>query len=430
MPKSLLDELHQEGKSADDIFSTQPIGEWREDIWLPRVPLEREFSYTIGATSQHICVDGPSGTGKTSLTQSMFFRYATPYISVQIYDGMTWQQFCRNFIEAPRNTKITDTSMFRGVFKFFQPEVGFDFRYTNEWSAKESMEIVSHLADVWTPDDVAKSIALNDFTLIVDDFERGEGDLVRNIASLVKILGQSYRGRVVVVGTDDVLMKLVKINPSISARVSEITVDGLGSPVDSANFIIRKFKLLKINTPFTSSGNSAVSREVQTLVYSATSGLLKDLNELGLALAREVSAKRILSLNALRKICQVMIKEKSYRMRSQCRALARVVNQSIESQRVVEFLATRGASKATFVAEIQDHFLNTLDDDKIEEVLSILESEGVLALTGAERRKVFFKNPIMFNSVVAQMDQNQSLQHSLALLGGKINTSARNLQPE
>lgn len=418
----LLDVLHDEGRSADDVFSTQPIGEWREDIWLPRAPLERDFAYIIGAGSQHICIDGPSGTGKTSLTQSMFYRYAKPYIAVQVYDRMTWSQFCRNFVEAPRATKIADTSAINGVFKFFAPpSLDFTFNYTREWSAKDSAEVVNAMADVWTPDDVGRCMAINDFTLIVDDFERASDDLVGNIATLVKLMGQSYKGRVVIVGTDDVLMKVINKNSSISARVSEITVDGLGSPSDSANFIMRKFKLLGVKTPYLK-GASAL--ELQTLIYSSTSGLLKDLNELGLALARSISSKRILSLAAVRNICQNMIKEKAYKMRQQCRALARVVNSSIESQTVIEYLAKRGASKATFVAEIQDALAEKLDEDKIEEILAVLEHEKIIAVTGIDRRKIFFRNPMMFNGVVSQMGQNKSLQHSLSLLGGRINRAS------
>lgn len=412
--------LHGFAREIGDRFSTQPIiGVHNQGLWFKREALERDLAYGLGNVTQHICVDGPSGTGKTSLAQHVLVSHQTPFISVQVFQDMTWAHFCRNFVEIPKRSKSVKTIGAQGALSLFRgASASADLRYTEEYCEKDSLELLLSMASAWTPSDVGRWLEINGITLIVDDLEHASQELNMRLASLCKLMGQSHSGKVILIGTDDVLLRLLSENPSISGRITEITVGGLASPVESASFLMGKFKAMDVRTPLTSNASKIDKEKVVNYIYDAANGLMKELNELGTRMGREVSVAGNLSVKAISKVCLDVIREKRFDTRKELKQLIRIVGSSADTIEIVNFLSSRGASAITYVAEIQDQLIGKWTDDQIQSTLEILTDHDVVTVTGAARKRVFFRNPTMLNAILTELRAKGETQISLGLVGG------------
>jgi hypothetical protein len=78
------------------VFHTSPRdGGKPHAVWLPRVKLESDFSDLLFQDGVHICVDGPSGTGKTSLVLTQLTKERQKVLPIQLSRSVDWGDFCR-----------------------------------------------------------------------------------------------------------------------------------------------------------------------------------------------------------------------------------------------------------------------------------------------------------------------------------------------
>src|SRR2546423_845817 len=67
------------------VFDTEPRnGGDPNAVWLPRTEIENQFSNLLAQDGVHICVDGPSGTGKSSLVLTQLRKTSRRVITIQL----------------------------------------------------------------------------------------------------------------------------------------------------------------------------------------------------------------------------------------------------------------------------------------------------------------------------------------------------------
>lgn len=78
---------------VSDVFDINPRNGNRSDtVWLMRPELERQLEAELFTRGRHICVDGCSGSGKSSLVITTLLKNKIPYTTVQVYteNGLAW----------------------------------------------------------------------------------------------------------------------------------------------------------------------------------------------------------------------------------------------------------------------------------------------------------------------------------------------------
>lgn len=156
-----------------------------------------------------------------------------------------------------------------------------------------------------TEPDVAREMVRKEAALIVDNFENASPEIVSRITGLARLLTQSIthsNAKIIVIGTGDVYFRILKQNPSLRDRISQVTLGSLPEAGWSWSFLQKGFELLNLKHP----GNSKYSdqqkknEECGREIFNAADGFLKSLNRLGYEISvraigrNAVSAKDII----------------------------------------------------------------------------------------------------------------------------------------
>lgn len=429
-------ELYSRAQQISLAFSTQPIRGDNERLWLRREALEREVSFQLGTSDQHLCIDGPSGTGKTSLIQKIFFERRRDFMHIQLTPDMRWKDFCRQFVEIPERTKTSKETSAKGFLSLFRLSGELNFRYGDEYSEKDSYELLLKKAEQWGSHDVAKWIHDNKIVLIVDDFEVADDETVTRIAGVCKLLGQSFQGKLILVGMDDILKKVIRANKALTHRISETTVGGLANIGESVGYLNKKFDFLGIKTPASDRRCSRVEKmQFAALVFDAANGLMKQLNWLGQHLLADIGSANRITLSSAQKVCKRIIADYRIKNRESIRSISSVLRNNADFADVFSFLVSRSVSSITRLSEIDEQLQGKYRIDSIKSALEYLEESGVIVTTGASEVRVFFKDPPLMNCIAAHMSRGVDYgwelnedkemvgglaQVSLGLVGGKI----------
>ncbi|PTW44267.1 ATP-binding protein [Rhodovulum kholense] len=430
--------IHERAAEIGRVFDTHPIDGSDASLWLRRESLERKLQHYLGLPNQHICVDGPSGTGKTSLVKKIFSENNHGLIHIQITSDMKWEDITRQFVEIPASTKRSSATNVRGVLSLFRPSLSGELRYGEEFSEKDSYELLMAKAEKWKSHDVAKWISDNDLILIIDDLELASDEIVKSIASLGKLLGQSHKGKMVLIGVNDILERVTASNPSLRHRISELTVGGLSDVIESSDFVLRKFEILGVKTPLNNRRcNKETKMQCRQMIFDAANGLLKELNSLGMTLAEELRGGRTnLSVSDVKKVCFRTVRQKRFQNKDEIRAVSSVLLKNRDYHDVFQFLLSRSASSVTYYAEVEEELGSRYGEDNIRSALEYFEQRDLVVITGNQDVRLFFKNPPLLNCIKAHLrsgnrygwnpsDEKEMelglAQISLGLLGGKSN---------
>lgn len=404
MVRVVQSDLFQMASRLSELFSTQPIAGGSKVPWKTRELLERELAFSLGIKDKHICVDGPSGSGKTSLVQRVLFREKIPFIHIQISRDWDWADFTRQFVEIPQSTKHHTEASFKGFLNIFRPGLELGVLYKGEFDESIAFDLLLKKSASWRSNDLAEWIHINKMVLIVDDLEMASDSILDGLAACSKLLGQSYIGKIVFIGIDDIMRKIVSRNVSLSRRVSEISVGGLSNIGESSDFIFDKFSGVNILTPDkiqnTKKDDVAFCRR---LIYDAANGLMKDLNDLGMSLARRAHGRNRLTVADFRDVCLTFLQETRRKNRKRIVGISNVLRNNDTYIRVFDFLIRRSASSITKLYEIDEAMDCAYTQDELLSALDFLEGENIITVTGIEEVRVFFKDPPLFNCIRAHL---------------------------
>ncbi|MBQ0771979.1 MAG: ATP-binding protein [Sphingomonadales bacterium] len=400
MIKSVQSDLFTTAQRLSELFSTQPVSGDSSIPWKRREGIERELSFALGIRDKHVCVDGPSGSGKTSLVQRILVREKVPFIHIQISSDWDWPAFTRQFIDIPSATSEKSESYSKGFLNIFKPGIEVGAHKMQEYNRLDALNIIDKESSLWNSSDLSEWIEKSELVLVVDDLEQASEEILDKLAAVSKRLGQSSVGKVVFIGIDDVMKKLLSRNTSLNRRMIEITVGGLANVGESSSFIFDKFKEVGILTPNTDAKVSATDAQIcRDMIYDAANGLMKDLNDLGMSLARSAENRTRLSVADIKKGCRKFIDDVRRSNRQRILGISRVLQMNPSYLDVFGFLIQKPSSSIIAFADISQYLSGAYREEEIESALDFLSSEGIVAVTGVEEIKVFFRDPPLFNCI-------------------------------
>jgi hypothetical protein len=265
-------------------------------VWVPRTEEEKRIRAIFSKQGKSICLDGPTGTGKSSIALTAASAHECFYIRLQIVRSLDWLGFSTLILDLLAKKILPTTDQMKFGLVRFLPEFSFqrekhrdqEFIYTildlqirvNEFDLHKLAYILSSL----------------DVVLILDDFEKASTDLLQRFADLTKLLTDTFRAskaRILFVGTHDIYRRLRKSDDALAGRLEQVSVGTLEHSGNSWNYLSRGFEALGFYYPGRTKFSKRPLEDIIATVYESANGLLKSLSDLGKAIAIRVAAKTV-----------------------------------------------------------------------------------------------------------------------------------------
>jgi len=395
--------IHEWSNQVGQVFNTKPRdGSSNNIFWVNRGKIEDLLGLVLHNPGVHICIDGPTGTGKSSLAITTLNRFRINYNLVQITSSMTWQDFCRELIDSGSNKEKSYSTKFAVGIKDGLPTFMLEGETGSKERQADNIDLVNRIAETINEHDICRCLANHNILIFIDDFERAKPELTVRVADMCKLLTQSFQNsysKILIAGTDDICRRLYEANASLEGRLEQISVGTLGNSGESWHFIQKGFDKLRLWHP----NNSTIQEERDSLkdsiaaVYEAADGLPKSLNQLG----RSIALKARISTNKRRQITASDIRESAeehfYKaLRSQDRKFRPIlgfIRGNVVAQAVLHHLYIQGIGKIHNWSEISMSLQNEFSDQQIDHAVKDLIQLNFLVRTGAQDDILFTAEP-------------------------------------
>jgi len=291
-------------RNIELIFTARPrIASGKNVLWQERRHSAQKFAGVMARAGAHVCLDGPSGVGKTSLALTYLFTEQIPHVSLQITTNMDWFQFCRQIITPVSNQ---ESSIFGDVelgLNHGLPTAKFRLSLGEKGRPIDDIEYMQKLASSYAEHDVARRLCDLNAVLYIDDVERANDILIARLSDLCKLLTQTYvsdRAKVVFVGSEDIYQRLYKKNPSLEERLIQVSLGAFKSPDYSWKLLTSGFEKLNLLHPGTSKFVDQKEKvgECINAIWEAADGLPKSLNRLGYDIAMRAASRQATGISA------------------------------------------------------------------------------------------------------------------------------------
>lgn len=410
------------------IFNTKPRdGSQKKSVWLPRLKAERRLSDMLSVEGSHVIIDGPTGTGKTSLAITTLNKEQIKFCLVQVVKNMDWRSFCRELSQPNNYDKGSlNTEFVVGIDKGL-PTAKIKMNLGTEGSNLDDLELQNKTIENWTEHDICKLLQDEDITLMIDDFERSNDELVVRISDICKLLTQSYsspNAKLVIVGTGDIFSKLYKSNESLDGRVRELSVGTLPTPEESWKFLQLGFEALDLTHPANDRYvDKNENQRCMQLIYTAADGLFKSLTEIGHEIAvnghnrNRVSPKDI--ENATIHIPEANFKK----FRRSFKEITNAIHNNPAIRTILETLYNEGICQIHHWDDLAFKLSELLSEDQCDNAIAQLIKLNFLVQTGqasdilyvdkptlAHTMGVILSNPDKFPQAGQLLNQNCQMQ--------------------
>jgi hypothetical protein len=401
---SLDEERKKWASKVGRVFTTTPRdGNSKSTVWLPRTKSENRFGEVLENPGVHICVDGPTGTGKTSLALTVLHKAEIKYTLVQITQSMDWAGFCKRLIHPLSNEEFAvSTEVELGVDKWL-PHGKFRVSLGSKGRPSEDLNLLDSLAKSWSEHDICQLMATQNTALLIDDFERANDDIVRRVSDMCKLLTQSYQkpyAKIIVVGTSDICKRIYDANPSLESRLEEISLGTLPSQYDSWRFLLLGWDRLKLRHP---GNDNLVTKEERyecvEAVYEAADGLPKGLNELGRDISMRGLARSRISPADVKEVAREMPKNLLRIYRSEFPVLVKCVEGNPVVRAVLQHLYSEGIGHIHNWSDIEAALQPNYSSDQIDNAVCELVNANFLVNTGIRGDILFVTKPSLAHTL-------------------------------
>lgn len=406
------------------VFSSRPrVGTSGDVLWHKRGDIEKSLSQILRAASQNVCIDGPTGSGKTSLALTVLDRMEQPFIWIPITRKMDWSSFCETVIklaqdldqkaqehEKEKNLSITldakepvTASELATPWKFLKR-----IKFQVEQTKMDLAETIK-TARKWQIMDLGSFLSTNRLCLLIDDFEKADDDLVTMVADLCKHLTFSDAPKCIIIGTGQTFSRLYTSDESLDGRLDELSVASFGSSNDVWHYINDGLKLLGFNTPREKRRKRSIDKSeadrIQNALYDAADGMPKYINQIALAICRtilneenEVSSSYNVSTKTIINECNKMMEANLSRNNRNIRRAEKELKSAVESRYVLKAIFQLGANSVHSVEKIIDHVQKNEDPSfdylQFSSGFEKLSSLGLYVQTGKSGEVIFARDPI------------------------------------
>jgi hypothetical protein len=367
------------------IFNTSPrIGIDRNGLWHSRGPVEEEFARAVERPSNHVCLDGPSGSGKSSLALTYFEHAQIPYAYVPVTTHMTWSQFCKEVLLEPESSEHSVNTELELGIQHALPIVKFRISFGSKSNDISDLDKLQRLCNLWSEHDVAREMIRHNAAVVIDDLERASEELLTRLSDLAKILiraQSSPRAKLLFIGTGDVYRRLILQNESLKKRLEDVSLGAFPEQGQSWRFLTAGLDRLNLLHPGTSRYEEQRKQvdECARAVYHAADGLPKSLNHLGQEIALEAKGRRKgISANDIISTAQRVLEQNWEDTRYNHPTWLATAGTSNAVFSVVTFLFKRGIGRIHHIRTIVEECDSTLAPDMVEHAIEELEMIGFL----------------------------------------------------
>jgi len=390
------------------VFDTRPRNaSSHKVIWLPRDSQEKAISGLLSST-KHICIDGPTGTGKTSLALTMLGQSKIRYVSMQIVRKMTWQEFCMNLVRptSPKRTRDYSSEFKIGVESGLPTAT----MQVTLGSPKHNMYDLRARAKHWSEHDVCHVMEEENKSLLIDDFEKANDELISRVADMAKLLAQTYsknRTKLIIVGTDDIYRRILSKDPSLDARMSEVSLGAFPSENISWKYLTLGFEALNLTHPSKSklaSERSKVNSCIRA-VYDAADGLPKSLTDLGWEIAAICHKRPGPTVADITTKSNRMLRNKAMQYRRKYPSLMSELRSNASVRAVFRCLLQNGVGSIHYMDEFVGHLIENIGEAQVQEAVTRLVELELITQTGMNNDVLFFRD-LPFAHTLGVISQN------------------------
>ena len=394
--------------------------------WITRPELH-DFTQSLFSDGLSICIDGPTGVGKSSLAtsglHSVCFEHGLRlgFVVVQCESNMSWGELCWQFVQglldpnllAGEGSEIAKASV--SINAYFA-KIGVDWKKRDISDIRRLKEYVLE----WGINDLAKIVHDTQVVLCIDDAEKLSDDLFEMIADLCKKFSGTKSGKLVVVGMGDIYRRTLEYDPSLDGRIREIVLGGLSDQLEnrSWNYLCDGLKSLGFHEPreLIRRPNQTNYRENKALIdqciaqiFDATSGIPKLLNVLGARLALfsagTNSRRRNVTTSDFLEVTEDFIREQITKNSRSHRELIKIFQDDVTARLVIAALVTLGISRPSHIEDIvrtiqsngsPQHHADS--EVSIVNAINHLVEQKILVRTGPSNDVVYALDPPVIHS--------------------------------
>lgn len=386
------------------VFYTMPRdGSVKDTVWLRRHKVEQRLSDVLGFPGVHICIDGPTGTGKTSLALTELNSEDFEYTLVQVTEKMDWTEFCKRLATPPSDRESSLSAELGVGVEGLVPTGKLEVSLGSTRRPSDSVGLLEEVAKRWSEHDVCQMMTGEKTALLIDDFERASDEILVRVADMSKLLTESYVhpvAKLIIVGTGDIYRRLYQANPSLEARLEEISLGTLPTATDSWKFLQMGFEKLGLTHP---ANDEHVSREenVQCMqaIYQAADGLPKTLNELGRDISLRGLGRNRISPADVKEIADQIPRKGLSRFRHEFSEIMRLVEKSTAVRILLQQLYETGIGQIHHWSEIVSKEVGELPEDQLATAIQELVEVGFLIQTGPFGDVLYVTDPLVAHTL-------------------------------
>jgi AAA domain len=382
---------------VNQVFDTRPRDGAKAPMWLPRPKMEDHFNDLLYQSGAHICVDGPSGTGKSSLVKTQLSKENKKVIAVQITSKMDWTDLCREIIgDITKTDSNFSIEMLLGIRADLIPNASVKLGYRRKSRGTNELKQWKAVGSLINESDLCRALQASGSVLYIDDFEKADRDLVTRVADTCKLMTQSFSGKIVIVGTGDIYYRIMSTEPALESRLLSLSVGALPSADDAWQFLCRGFDALHISHPQQQYDKGKVKYdrllECKIAVDDAAGGLPKALNEFGRRISLTKISGGAIALSDMEDIAKKTVYEKIDEYGKQFPKLEELLVSKLELRLLLGAIYRRKIGTILNSEDIFRDCQNQLSRDQFEDAIHDLVEAKIITQTGKNRETLFISN--------------------------------------